>query len=182
MTRFFLTASGKDRPGIVSKITKVLFDEGYDIEDSTMAILAGRFSMLFAVAHAEEKSLESLLNALEPLKKEVELILHCDEIEDASENKKSTNNSGEIFSISISGGNKSGIVYRASKVLFDFGINIISIETRIIATENTPIYLMLVEAKPTRKIDMIALNRELKRTSEELDVDIRINSMEPVTL
>jgi glycine cleavage system transcriptional repressor len=44
--QIWLTAIGRDRPGIVSRIATVLVDHGLNIEDSDMRILGGRFSMM----------------------------------------------------------------------------------------------------------------------------------------
>ncbi|MCL2390621.1 MAG: hypothetical protein FWC88_04270, partial [Endomicrobia bacterium] len=44
-----LTAIGKDRPGIVGAITKVLYELKCNIEDSTMTILHGQFAMILIV-------------------------------------------------------------------------------------------------------------------------------------
>ena len=46
MRQIWLTAIGRDRPGIVSRIATVLVDHGLNIEDSDMRILGGRFSMM----------------------------------------------------------------------------------------------------------------------------------------
>ena len=46
MRQIWLTAIGRDRPGIVSRIASVLVDHGLNIEDSDMRILGGRFSMM----------------------------------------------------------------------------------------------------------------------------------------
>jgi glycine cleavage system transcriptional repressor len=44
--QIWLTAIGRDKPGIVARIARVLLDHGLNIEDSTMRILGGRFTMM----------------------------------------------------------------------------------------------------------------------------------------
>src|SRR4051812_49909019 len=44
--QIWLTAIGRDRPGIVARIAKVLLEHGLNIEDSQMRILGGRFAMM----------------------------------------------------------------------------------------------------------------------------------------
>jgi glycine cleavage system transcriptional repressor len=44
--QIWLTAIGRDRPGIVARIARVLVDHGLNIEDSQMRILGGRFAMM----------------------------------------------------------------------------------------------------------------------------------------
>ena len=41
---------GKDRPGIVASVAKVLFETGCNIEDSSMMMLASEVSMILMVA------------------------------------------------------------------------------------------------------------------------------------
>src|SRR4051812_24767850 len=44
--QIWLTAIGRDRPGIVARIARVLLQHGLNIEDSQMRILGGRFAMM----------------------------------------------------------------------------------------------------------------------------------------
>ncbi|MBF0285558.1 MAG: amino acid-binding protein, partial [Magnetococcales bacterium] len=41
-----LTLAGKDRPGIVAAISRVLYETGCNIEDSSMTRLRGQFTMM----------------------------------------------------------------------------------------------------------------------------------------
>jgi glycine cleavage system transcriptional repressor len=61
----WLTAIGRDRPGIVARIAKVLLDHELNIEDSQMRILGGRFSMMLLVrgTGTEEALYRDLLTA-----------------------------------------------------------------------------------------------------------------------
>ena len=45
MNHFALTIVGRDRPGIVSQVTKILFDQGCNLADSSCSILGGQFAM-----------------------------------------------------------------------------------------------------------------------------------------
>ena len=45
----WLTAIGRDQPGIVARIAKVLLEHGLNIEDSQMRLLGGRFAMMLLV-------------------------------------------------------------------------------------------------------------------------------------
>jgi glycine cleavage system transcriptional repressor len=44
-----MTASGPDRPGIVSRLSKRVLELGGNVEESRMARLAGDFSILMLV-------------------------------------------------------------------------------------------------------------------------------------
>ena len=49
MSHVAVTAVGADRPGIVAGVTKVLFDQGCNLEDTSMTILRGHFAMMLVV-------------------------------------------------------------------------------------------------------------------------------------
>ena len=51
MGQFALSVVGVDRPGIVAEVSRVLFELGCNIEDSTCTILSGQFAMILVIAH-----------------------------------------------------------------------------------------------------------------------------------
>src|SRR3954465_1952693 len=56
--QIWLTAIGRDKPGIVARIARVLLDHGLNIEDSQMHILGGRFAMMLLLrGSASEEAL-----------------------------------------------------------------------------------------------------------------------------
>ena len=50
MAHLAVSAIGSDRPGIVAAVTKVLLDQGCNLEDTSMSILRGHFAMMLVVA------------------------------------------------------------------------------------------------------------------------------------
>ena len=66
---------GKDRPGIVDDVSSFLFDRGANIEDSRMAAMGGRFSIitLFSCAPAQVDAIRADLDALRKLGFEISL-------------------------------------------------------------------------------------------------------------
>ena len=44
--RFIMTAFGKDRPGIVADVTEMLYENGCNLEDTSMTLLAGEFTLI----------------------------------------------------------------------------------------------------------------------------------------
>jgi glycine cleavage system transcriptional repressor len=62
-----LSASGDDRPGIVHQVSRFVFDNQGNMEDSRMAILGGQFSlmMLFSATEGDIAKMERELPALQ---------------------------------------------------------------------------------------------------------------------
>jgi hypothetical protein len=44
-----VTAVGADRPGIIARVTRVLYEHGGNLEDSSMTILGGHFAIMLLV-------------------------------------------------------------------------------------------------------------------------------------
>lgn len=69
MNKFVLSVIGKDKPGILAKISTILFTHGCNIEDVSQTILQSEFASIFIVLNPDEHPLDeigrSLNNALE---------------------------------------------------------------------------------------------------------------------
>ena len=48
-TYLVISALGEDQPGIVNRLSKVLLDQGCNIEDSRMTVLGGEFAVMLLV-------------------------------------------------------------------------------------------------------------------------------------
>src|SRR5690349_12921563 len=60
-----ISAIGQDRPGIVAALSKVLFEKGCNLEDSSMTRLRGDFAVLLLVSLPEGMGLSELEGAFE---------------------------------------------------------------------------------------------------------------------
>ena len=67
MNYFALTIVGRDRAGIVSQVTEILYDQGCNIADSSCSILGGQFAMILILCHPEFTDRESFGTAFKPL-------------------------------------------------------------------------------------------------------------------
>ena len=54
MKQAIMTVLGKDRAGIIGKVTGTLFREGCNLEDVSMTILEGEFAMIVVFSHAKK--------------------------------------------------------------------------------------------------------------------------------
>lgn len=70
----FLTVIGKDKKGIVARISNALFEAGINIEDVDMKIMEGYFVMSMFVDVAESKvGMEKLKEQMSQIEKEMNL-------------------------------------------------------------------------------------------------------------
>ncbi|MFL6295779.1 MAG: glycine cleavage system protein R, partial [Actinomycetes bacterium] len=67
MARFAVSVFGRDRPGIVAAVSRVLADAGCNLEDTSMTILRGHFAMMLVVAGSAGVGEAALRAGLDPV-------------------------------------------------------------------------------------------------------------------
>lgn len=175
MAHFIITAFGEDRPGIVAKTTKVLYEMGFNIEDSSMTRLNNEFTIMLIVKG--DRSLEELKEAFFPVEREENLTVIVKELPEETITKR-TILYPQIVDIVVYGADKLGIVYSVSKLLADLKVNISDLRTE--KTDN--LYVMFIEAGIPAELSLERLSQEIERLKESLKVDIVIHPLEEAEL
>ncbi|MDR2436678.1 MAG: hypothetical protein LBD17_01205 [Endomicrobium sp.] len=121
-----LTAIGRDKPSIVSSITKVLYEERCNVEDSTMTILHGQFAMILIIKIAANLSIKALFNKLEKVAKPLGMAFSYAELSSYVPKKCKPAN---LYIISVYGCDRTGIVYNISKYFAENKVNIADVHT-----------------------------------------------------
>ena len=138
---FLLTAFGKDRPGIVAGVTKVLFDLGANIEDASMTRLGGEFCMMLVTALPAKTAAPKLEKSFGPLAKKLGLLVSAKPIPEAAA-KRSKDESARYL-ISVYGTDHPGIVYQVTAALAQRGVSVTDLQTKVTGSSGKPIYVML---------------------------------------
>src|SRR5215218_7177797 len=126
MTRFAVSVFGRDRPGIVAAVSRVLADAGCNLEDTSMTILRGHFAMMLVVAGPAGVGEAALQTGLDPVAGRLELQVSVREVTD------------EVTAAGGGGARYAAAVYGAHRV------NIVDLQTRVIG-EPDPVYAMHLE-------------------------------------
>lgn len=179
MKHYALTIIGRDRPGIVSQVTEILFRQGFNIADSSCSILGGQFAMILIIAHPAYESKEAFVEFFSPLE-ESGLSVFVRTLKAGGETRPHLE--GEICMISVYGSDKPGIVYRVAKELGERQINITDLNTKLIGTESRPVYVMMIEAVLPDNLDAAGLGEIMAKLKQELQVDITVRNITPVEL
>ncbi|NPA54551.1 MAG: amino acid-binding protein [Aquificae bacterium] len=176
MKYFIITAYGKDQPGIVAGITKVLYENGFNIEDSAMTRLNNEFTVMLVVTTEKNISEEELKKEFNLLEKERGLNISVKEItEEVLKEKKEV---GEVYNIVVYGADKPGIVYSVAKLLADKNINIADLRTE----KSNDLYILIsqVEFPPGLKEEEI--KAELEKIKDEMNIDVSLEKQEAVEM
>jgi glycine cleavage system transcriptional repressor len=176
---YAISVVGKDRPGIVAGVTSVLFRLGCNIADSSCTMLAGEFAMIMIVSHPRPFSKSRLHEELKPACEQLGMSLavrslHRDEV-------KRQEAAGEICMVSVYGADQPGIVYRVTSELAGQGVNITDLNTKLIGTDEEPVYVMMLEAALPEGLTPEALEALLGDLKKELNVEIGVRVITPVS-
>ena len=166
---YVITAVGKDRPGIVAALARAVYSVGGNLDDATMTRLHGTFATMVSLELPPSSSVQSLMDALEPLQNDNGLHIHLESVEPRVETEAEPDHQ-----ITVYGADKPGIVYRVAEALADSQINITDMDTRVAGTLDSPIYVMHLQVESADK-DIHAV---LASVRQELAVDITVQALE----
>ena len=165
-----LSAIGKDRTGIVSSISEILFKLGCNIEDSTMTLLSGQFAVILLLDCPKNSDVSKIKRSLNSSMKKLGLSFSVTEVDKPKTNKK---NFGDYI-IAVYGSDRVGIVYNVSKFLAAKKINITDVQTKISGTKDK-VYIMLLEVNIPKTLKIENVKQSLQQLAKELNVEIFVN-------
>lgn len=174
--RYVLSVLGRDRPGIVAAVSRLLADAGCNIEDSSMTILRGAFAMLLVI-HAPSRSDRDLRSRLQELAASAGLVVHLDAYPPGQEQKTE----GEPYTISVHGADHPGIVAAVTALLAEHRVNIVDLSTRIVQGR-VPVYVMVMEVILPPGVRPKRIEAQLRKLSAEIACDISFTPVETMDL
>ncbi len=164
-----LTLVGKDRPGIVARISQALFDMNGNLGETSMTRLGGNFTIMLMVCIPETKSV--LQDKLQPVCDELELFFHLDEIAGGLHQHIDPD-----VRISIHGADRAGIVARTTGALSEAGLNILNLESDVGGSPDNPVYIMHIEGVAAKGLKI--LDQALKTLAHENNVVARMTPID----
>lgn len=179
MQHFALTIIGRDHPGIVSQVTKILYQGGFNIADSSCSILGGQFSMILIISNPNISTKEEFCETFKPLE-EQNLSVYIRTLKPGGEIPPAME--GELCMISVYGADQPGIVYQVAKELGDRNINITDLNTKLVGDKQKPVYVMMLEAMLPENTEVADVETWMKELKQKLQVDISVRSLHAVEL
>jgi len=173
MSYLLLSISGHDRPGIVRDVSEALLNLNANIEDSSMTSLRGRFTMMLIVQMADGEGLGALKASLAELEQRTGLTVQSQAI---SEEEASSMPQEPDCVITVSGGDRVGIVHAVTDVLAKHGVSIVDVSTRARENEQGDIYMMALEVVTAGKSE--SLRTPLAEVAEELGVGVELHELD----
>ena len=166
---YLLSLIGKDRPGIVAKLSAGLCKNGCNLGDSSMARLGNNFVIMLAVQF--DGSQEALGNIVAPLAGTMDLKQSIMEIEEGAHDIEPD------VRINIYSDERMGIVEDVTSMLTESGLNILSLESNLGSNQPNNTYSIHIEGTVSNGIAPLYV--VLDRLSDEKNIQsqlIPINS------
>jgi glycine cleavage system regulatory protein len=166
-TTLLLTAVGPDRTGLVESLAQRIAAAGGNWEESRMGRLAGSFAgiVLVTIDHARSDQLIASLRELEA----AGLQVTARSVEAPA--KRAT---GTAVRLSVTGGDRPGIVRDVSRVLAERGVNVEELESSMASApmSGEPMFVARARLLVPASVDLTSLRSSLEALGNELMVDL----------
>ena len=176
--KYLLTAFSKDRVGIVADISQVIYENGYNLEDSSMTYLAGEFAILLLLSEpssAKGASLEEVMSAeCRRLEREKGITAF---LRPASPTDQVESSNIVPKTIHIEGMDQAGIVFKVSKFLAVNNINILTLKSEVRSSpeSGTALYVMTINVEIPAGLSLQNVEDGLAQIGDSLNVDVSLD-------
>jgi len=160
---------GKDRPGIVDKLSSFLFERGANIEDSRMAAMGGCFSIM-TLFSCEEEQLEAITATLG----ELERLGFETSFHDAQDPATVSKGPELPLHLEVVAMDHPGIVQKVVHILHRHKVNIQSLNTQILRAPHTgaPLFDLSLGAGVPAETSVTRVKEELEELAYEMNLDL----------
>lgn len=182
MTRIALTFIGRDRSGIIAEVTKILYEVGGNIEDTTMTILEGEFAMILIALLPGRNAEVKAKKAFGRLQSKWGLNCFAKEI--SGEVSKGEKHPSDVTThiISVAGRDRTGIVYETSRILAKHQLNITDLNSKILGAGKKSVFTMILEVDIPKHFNTKKLEPDWQRLRKRLGLDVSVRPLERLAL
>ena len=161
---------GKDRPGIVDELSRLLFDQGANIEDSRMAVLGGCFCIMALFSFPMER-FDGIKNGLQYLEEKNQFQISLHESGDPS---SSPVQAGLPFAVDVQAMDHPGIVNSVVHALHHHNANILSLNTQVINAplSGAPLFDLSLKASVPPDASIAKIKADISKIAEEMNLDV----------
>jgi glycine cleavage system transcriptional repressor len=174
MEHLALSAIGRDRPGIVAAVTRVLLGHRVNIEDSQMTILRGHFTMTLILGLPDGADRQALEQELETTGAQLGLeALSLKGVETVEGGQPEPSHIVTVY-----GSDHPGIVCATAEAIARHGYNITDLNTRLVGdAEGDPLYALMLEvAIPAGHED--ELTGAMAQVGRDENVEVTVRELE----
>jgi glycine cleavage system transcriptional repressor len=171
MKKMIISVLGKDRPGIIAAVTRILFEQDCNIENVSQTILQNEFSGIFIVSvpgRLSETNLhQHLAGGLGPMG------LHVYE-KPLSDPEDTPDVGGEPFVITTKGPDRKGLVAGMTAIMAEYQVNVTNLQAVFRGGDDPNANIMIYEVDIPNHTDQKRLRQALREKARALSLDISI--------
>src|SRR5262245_7043148 len=175
MTRWFiLSAIGRDRPGLVSELARLVLDADANLEDSRMTILGTDFAVILLCSSRAADAADRLAVGSKRLERDHGLTILIRELP-AGRRPAIPAPGTRLYRVEAAGEDRAGIVAGICGVLAEHGVNIVELDTQSRpGPGGAPQYELSIRAEVPDAVDPRALREALLHEGERLVLDVAL--------
>ncbi|MGA6925588.1 MAG: ACT domain-containing protein [Desulfosarcina sp.] len=172
MKKTIISVLGKDRPGIIAAVTRILFEQDCNIENVSQTILQHEFSGIFIVSVPRSFADADLQRCLDEglLSMGLQICLkRVSEIDPSSSEIAS-----EPFVVVTKGPDRRGLVAGITAVMAAHRVNVTNLQALFKGGDDPNANIMIYEVDIPDDADHQAIRSDLRQKAQELSLDISI--------
>ncbi|MBI3317149.1 MAG: ACT domain-containing protein [Candidatus Omnitrophica bacterium] len=177
---YLLSVTGKDRPGIIAKVTGVLFRFDINLEDISMTILEGEFAMMLIVAIPGQRDFKAVAKGIQTAVKPWSLHLDWQPLRRRLKRGERHSRTSQSCMLNVIGPDRTGIIYPISRLLAQNGINITDLNSRILGEGKKAVYASNFEIDIPKRIPLTRLESKLRKLATGLKMDLSLAPVEAI--
>jgi glycine cleavage system transcriptional repressor len=170
--KIVITVLGQDRPGIIARVTKVLFEQDCNVENVSQTILQSEFSGIFIVSIPGSLAIDALYSHLIDQTEDLGLHVYIKALKPPE--TPSGSMAGDPFVITAQGPDRKGLVAAVTAIIADHGVNVTNLQAVFKGGDDPAKNIMIYEVSIPESTDRAVLTDQLTRKAAELGLHISI--------
>jgi glycine cleavage system transcriptional repressor len=166
-----ISVFGRDRPGIVANVSRILYQNSCNIEELSQTAIKGQFAMILVASPSRADSMPQLKEDIGLLSRDLGLEINLRKIQE-EEMVPYDPEDTEPFILTVRGEDRPGLVYGITEVLAERGINITNLDAKVARVEQKLEYIQLFEVDVPRKLDYRLVQERLAARGKEMGVKV----------
>jgi glycine cleavage system transcriptional repressor len=168
---------GRDRPGIVASVSRVLYHNHCNIEELSQTAIRGQFAMILIASASSGEVLSRLKSDFAELANDLNLDINLRKIREEELVPYEVEGT-EPFVITVWGEDRPGLVCGITEVLAERGINITNLDARTALIGGKQEYIQLFEVDIPKGLDLDLLQENLRKRGQEMEVVVDLQHRE----
>lgn len=169
-----LSAIGRDRPGLVSELARLVLECEANLEDSRMTILGSDFAVILLCSSRGPETADQLNVGAKRLERDHGLTILVRTLEDGPRPAIPAPGT-RLFRVEAAGEDRAGIVASICGVLAEHGVNITELTTRSQpGPGGSPHYQMTITAEVPETLATRTLREALAAEADRLVLDVAL--------